>query len=280
MEILKVENLSKVYGKGNSKVVALDNVSFTVDKGEFVAICVVLIVMATFLFSQASIFSIKMVGWTSLLVLSYFLLGREKTLKSTLGSLLLPVFIKITAMLAEIVNIEQVDLLLATIFGGVLAGTGLGLMHRAGYTSGGTDIINQIFNKYLKISIGKAMMITDGLIIFSGLFYFGFEKFMYALVVLYINTTLADKLIIGISQSKSFYVITSKVDEDRDFVINELGHGVTLFNAEGGFSKENQKVLFCVIPTREYFTFKDGIYKIDEDAFFVVSDSYEVYGGE
>lgn len=216
----------------------------------------------------------------SLLFFSYILLGKEKTLKSTLGSLLLPLFLKATAILADFVNIGEVDLLLATIFGGVFAGTGIGLMHRAGYTSGGTDIVNQIFNKYFKISIGKAMMFTDGIIICSGFFYFGFEKFMYALVVLYINMTLADKLIIGISQSKTFYVITSKVDEVRNFVVNEMGHSVTLFNAVGGFSKENQKVLFCVIPTREYFTFKDGINRIDSEAFFVVSDSYEVYGGE
>lgn len=221
-----------------------------------------------------------MIVSVSLLIISYFLLGKEKTIKSTLGSLLLPVFLKLTALLAGLVDIQEVDLLLATIFGGVLAGTGLGLMYRSGYTAGGTDIVNQILHKYFKISIGKAMMITDGIIIFSGLFIFGVTKFMYALVVLYINTTLADKLILGISQSKAFYVITSKVEEVRKFVINEMGHGVTLFNAIGGFSKENQKVLFCVIPTREYFTFKDGIYKIDQDAFFVVSDSYEVYGGE
>lgn len=216
----------------------------------------------------------------SLLILSFFLLGREKTIKSIFGSLLLPVFLKLTALLAGVIEIQEIDLLLATIFGGVFVGTGLGLIHRSGYTAGGTDIINQILHKYVKISIGKAMIITDGLIIFSGLFFFGITKFMYALVVLYINTTLADKLIIGISQSKSFYVITSKVEEVRKFVLEEMNHGVTVFNAIGGFSNENQKVLFCVIPTREYFTFKDGIYRIDPSAFFVVSDSYEVYGGE
>lgn len=215
-----------------------------------------------------------------LLIISFFLLGKEKTLKSALGSLLLPLFLKVTSLFAGYIDIAEVDLLLATIFGGVFVGTGLGLMFRSGYTAGGTDIVNQIIHKYLKISIGKAMMFTDGLIICSGLYFFGLTKFMYALVVLYINTTLADKLTLGISSSKSFYVITDKVDEVKKFIIENMGHGVTVFNAVGGFSKESQKVLFCVIPTREYFVFKEGIYNIDPNSFFVVSDSYEVYGGE
>ena len=72
----------------------------------------------------------------------------------------------------------------------------------------------------------------------------------------------------------------SIVFEVKNYIIKTLGHSVTIFDASGGYSKENQKVLMCVIPTREYFRLKEGINKIDEESFFIVTDAYEVYGGK
>ena len=103
---------------------------------------------------------------------------------------------------------------------------------------------------------------------------------MYAVVVLYIISILTDKVLLGISSSKAFYIVTNRVSEVRNFVLVKLGHGITIFDAVGGFSKEDQKVLFCVVPTREYFKLKEGIHAIDKEAFFVVTDAYEVFGGE
>ena len=102
---------------------------------------------------------------------------------------------------------------------------------------------------------------------------------MYSLIILYLISTLTDKVVLGISDSKAFYIITSKEKEVKDFVINELKHGVTEFNAKGGFNSENQTVLMSVVPTREYYKLKEGIHNIDKNAFFVAMDSYEVKGG-
>lgn len=215
-----------------------------------------------------------------LLIVSLIFLGKEKTAGSVLGSLLLPLFMKLTEIIVIKFPIAIDELFLATIFGGVLTGFGLGLVYKAGFTTGGTDIVNQIMNKYLKISIGKSMLIVDGLIVSSNIFAFGFTNFMYAVVVLYIMSSLTDKVLLGIGDSKAFYIFTDNVLEVKKYVIDTLGHGVTIFDAIGGYTKENQKVLFCVIPTRDYFKLKEGINKIDNDAFFVVTDSYEVYGGE
>ena len=124
------------------------------------------------------------------------------------------------------------------------------------------------------------MFLSDGLIVGSSIFIFGLTKFMYAVVVLYIISILTDKVLLGISSSKAFYIVTNRVNEVRNFVLVKLGHGITIFDAVGGFSKEDQKVLFCVIPTREYFKLKEGIHAIDKEAFFVVTDAYEVFGGE
>ena len=216
----------------------------------------------------------------SLLLISLLVLGKEKTIGSVLGSLLLPLFLEITSFISNYISIDGVELLLAAIFGGLLGGVGIGLVYKAGFTTGGTDIINQIMHKYLKIGFGQAMLIVDVIIVASSIFVFGFNMFIYALVVLFIMTTMTDRVILGVGRSKAFYIITKKTDEIKNFLVNELGHGVTLQDTIGAHSKENQKMLFCVIPTREYYVVKEGINNIDDEAFIVVCDAYEVIGGK
>ncbi|MBE6147667.1 MAG: YitT family protein [Firmicutes bacterium] len=214
-----------------------------------------------------------------LLVISYFVLGKETTARSILGSILFPLFVNITSDFNTFINVGD-ELLLATVFGGVIYGFGLGLVFKAGYTTGGTDIINQILSKYLKISMGNAMLICDGLIVLAGAFVFGITKSMYAIIVIYLISLLADKVLLGISDSKAFYIITEHEDIIKDYILNQLGHGVTIFDAKGGFTKEKQKMLLCVVPTKEYYKLKTGIHELDNKAFFVVTDAYEVFGGE
>lgn len=215
----------------------------------------------------------------ALLGLSFIFLGKEKTFGSVLGSLLLPVFLELTNILSKYVVLEEIELILSAIFGGLLAGVGLGLVYKAGFTTGGTDIINQIMHKYLKISLGKSMLIVDILIVSSSIFVFGLNNFAYALVVLYIMTNMTDRVILGVGKKKAFYIVTDKTIEVKKYIIDTLGHSVTVLDAVGGYSKDNQKLIFCVIPTREYYVLKEGINKIDQEAFFVVCDAYEVFGG-
>ena len=215
-----------------------------------------------------------------LLVVSYFTLGYEKTKGSVLGSLLFPVFVNFTQNISIYFNLGESEIFVSALFGGVLYGIGAGLVFKAGFTTGGTDIVNQIISKYCKVSMGTALLASDGLIVFSGVFVFGLTKLMYALVTLYIISILTDKVLLGISDSKAFYIIAEEDDKIKEYILKELGHGVTTFDAKGGFSKTKQKVLFCVIPTKEYFKLKEGIHKIDSSAFFVATDAYEVYGGE
>lgn len=215
-----------------------------------------------------------------LLIISFFVLGKQKTSGSILGSILLPLFMALMGMISDITKYANEDLFICSIFGGVFAGIGLGLVFKAGFTTGGTDIINQIIHKYIKISMGKSMLILDGLIVTSGFFAFGFTKFMYAIMVLYIMTVMTDRVILGVGKAKAFYIVTDKTTAVKKYIIDNLGHSVTIFDASGGYSKENEKVIMCVIPTREYYKLKEGINKIDNEAFFIVSDAYEVSGGK
>ena len=215
-----------------------------------------------------------------LLIISFLVLGKKKTVGSILGSLLLPLFLALMGWFSDLTGYANEDLFICAIFGGVFVGTGLGLVFKAGFTTGGTDIVNQIIHKFFKLSLGKAMLVTDGIIVTSGFFVFGLTRFMYAILVLYIITFMTDRVILGVSKSKAFYIVTDKTQEVKKFIIDTLGHSVTVFDATGGYSKETQKVVFCVIPTREYFKLKEGINKIDEESFFIVTDAYEVYGGK
>jgi len=215
-----------------------------------------------------------------LLIISFFLLGKEKTIGSIVGSLVFPLFVSLTENITAYIHIANQETLLISIFGGVLYGFGAGLIFKAGFTSGGTDIVNQIVSKYLHVSMGTAMLMSDGLIVLLGGFVFGINKLMYALVVIYITGILTDKVLLGISESKAFYIITDKEDEVKDYILNYLNHGVTIFDTRGGYTKERQKMLMCVVPTKEYFKLKEGIHEIDKDSFFVVTDAYEVSGGE
>ena len=215
-----------------------------------------------------------------LLFMSFCLLGKKKTTASIFGALLMPLFIKLTANIGNLIYIDMSHHLLVAVFGAVFLGLGLGFVYKAEFTLGGTDILNQILNKYFRISMGKALMITDTLIVSCGILVFGFTKGLYAFVILYIIGTLVDKVILGISDSKAFYIITTKDQEVIDYVINVLNRGVTIFKVKGGYKGKNDQVLFCVVPTNEYYKLRTGVKEIDENAFFVVTDAYEVYGGE
>ncbi len=215
-----------------------------------------------------------------LLIVSYFVLGKEKTASSILGSLLYPIAVKLMSNIRIYLDFDTSQLLLSAIFGGVTTGLGAGLVYKAGFTTGGTDIIEQIISKYSKVSMGRAIIMCDGMILLFGTFMFGINNFMYALIVLYLISILADRVLLGISDSKAFYIVTEKDKEVKEFILNKLSHGVTIFEARGGYEQKKQKVLFCVIPTKEYFKLKEGIREIDMNAFFVVTDAYEVHGGE
>ena len=221
-----------------------------------------------------------------LLIVSYFTLGFEKTKGSLVGSILFPICVELTASIGSLIHFNADDLLLNVLFGAVLAGIGSGINFKSGFTTGGTDIVNQIVSKYAHISIGKAMLLSDGIIVLaSGFFlgegnFFAFENVMYAIMVLYIISLMADKVMLGISGAKCFYIVTEKEAEMKHFLIHYLEHGVTILEGKGGYTGKGQNVIMCIVPTKEYFVVKEAIHRIDKDAFFVVVDSYQSSGGQ
>lgn len=221
-----------------------------------------------------------LIGNILLLIISFFALGMDKTKNSVIGSLVFPLFVKLTSPLTAYIPLGDVEMIVIAIFGAVLTGVGYGIIFKTGFTTGGTDIINQIIAKYSKVSLGTSMLMVDGLVVLSAKIVFSWEIVLYGAIVLYIISMLTDKVILGISQSKAFYIVTDKVEEVREFLLSIMNGGVTIINAKGGYSNEKQQLLLGVVPTRSYFVVKEGLKEIDNDIFFLVCDAYEVSNRE
>lgn len=212
------------------------------------------------------------------LTLSFFLLGKKQTLDSVVGSLLFPIFVKLTANIGNYIVIDNSDLLLITIIGGVCVGFAAGIVFKSGFTTGGTDILNQIVSKYLKVSIGTAMFMTDGIIVLVGGFFFGWTRVLYAMIVLYIINIMVDKVVLGISGNKAVYITTDEDDRVCDYLLNELKLGITLIETRGGYTNKKDQIIMCVVPTGEYFKVSEGIEQIDPKAVVLVTDAYQTSG--
>ena len=212
-------------------------------------------------------------------VISYMYLGKEKTFTTIIVSILYPIFVELTANLRLVVSSET-DALLLVIFAGALSGVSNGLIYKVGYNSGGTSVISQIAFEKFNFSIAKTSFIINTIVVLSGAFFFGITNALYAVIYLYINNIVTDKVLLGISNNKAFYIITNEEDKVKDYIINELKHDVTAFDVKGGFLDNRKKALLTVVPTREYYKMTEGIKRIDKKAFFVATDSYQVEGGK
>jgi yitT family protein len=215
-----------------------------------------------------------------LLIFSLFFLGLKRTSGTIIATITYPILVEVTSYLTQYIKIDISDLFLISIFIGVIGGLSNGLMYKTGFSNGGLPIISQILYEKLKFPISKTSFSINGVIVLIGGFYFGWNMVMYAIIILYINSLMIDKIMLGTSNNKAFYIITKKQEEIKRYIINGLNHSVTIFNVEGGFEERKNKVLLTVIPTREYFLLTEGIKELDPDTFFLVCDAYEVRGGK
>lgn len=227
------------------------------------------------------------ITYIALLILSFFTLGKEKTKYSLMGSILYPLFVRLTENAAALIDFDVNNILLVVIFGALLNGLGGGLTFKYGFSTGGSDIICLIMSKYLKISIGDAIKTLNFIIIISSGFFIGgpgvlyaWENVMYAIIAVYIISILNDKVLLGVSSSKAFYIITEHETDVKRFLITQLSKGVTVLEARGGYTGDMKKVLMCAIPTKQYFLVKEGILKIDKDAIILINDVYQSAGLE
>ena len=213
-----------------------------------------------------------------LLIISYFFLGVEDVKNQLVGAIIYPIFVSLTAKITDLIDFGNIEFIIIAVMGGILAGIGYGLIYKSGFSTGGTDVLGALICKYSKISMGNAMMFVNIAIIAMGKVVFSWKIVMYAIVVAYLISVATDKILLGISNSKAFYIVVPK-DKDslvRDFLSSIEGVGSTIIDASGGYSNDKQTLILAVAPTKMYFLIKEGLREIDKDIFYLVCDSYEV----
>ena len=213
------------------------------------------------------------------IIISLFTLGVRKSLLSIIGATTSTIFVYLTADFPEMINFSFDNILLYVLAAGVVGGFGEALVYKAGFNTGGTSILALIIQHYRKKPVGVLVRnLSFGVIILGGIA-FGYTSVMYSILITFISTYMVDRILIGISESKMFFIHTDKQDEVKDFIIEIIESGVTEFDSHGAFSQKKKRILMCVVPTERYTLLKSAIKEIDPDAFIVVSDCYEVLGG-
>ena len=173
----------------------------------------------------------------------------------------------------------SVDFLLVALYGGLLQGVGIGLVFLGGGTTGGTDLLAAIIQNFMRhYSIAQIMQFVDGAVVLVGMYVFGVERALYAIIAVYLVTKVSDGIIEGLKFSKSVYIITEKPDEVSRMVMEDLDRGITGISAKGMYSGQDKLMLFCVVGKKELVHLKEMIDEIDPNAFVIVGDAREVHG--
>jgi len=170
------------------------------------------------------------------------------------------------------------DLVLNTLYGGVVSGIGFGLVYRGQGTSGGSDILARVLNHWRGISISQSYMWTDSLIMFLAGLAFSWENALYALVMLYISGIVAEATTEGSNVVRTALIVTTKPEEVTDIVLREMERGLTVMPARGGYTGEERTVLYCVISRSEVAQIKAVVRDADPKAFMVIGQAHEALG--
>ncbi|MEG1257244.1 YitT family protein [Clostridium sp.] len=201
--------------------------------------------------------------------------GMEFAKKAIFGAIYVSVALWYTSFIPPV----QSDLLIASVFGGLFVGTGVGLVLRASASTGGSDLLAIIIKHFMKkIPINQIMMCIDGSIIVVGLFVFGVEKAMYALISIFIVSKVVNTLVEGVNYSKGVHIISNKSSEIAEELMKHLNRGITSINGRGVYTGESKDILFIVCSTEELIELQRLVRAVDEVAFITITDVREVMG--
>ncbi|NGY87112.1 YitT family protein [Bacillus megaterium] len=212
--------------------------------------------------------------------LPFFFIGYKQIGKTfALSTLLGVIILSIATSIFHDLPVLTGDPLLATVFGGIVLGVGVGIVIRYGGSLDGTEILAILFNKRTPFSVGETIMFFNLFILGSAGFVFGWDRAMYSLMAYFIAFKTIDIVIQGLDESKSAWIISEQYEQIGEAILARLGRGVTYLNGEGAYTGDDKKVIFCVITRLEEAKLKAIIDEIDPSAFFAVATIAEVRGG-
>lgn len=210
-----------------------------------------------------------------LFILSLRELGSKFIIRTVYGTVLFSFF---TDFLFSLFEPMTADSFLATLYGGVILGVGLGIVFRAGASTGGSDLAVLLFNKYFKITTGQAFLLVDTIVIVLAAFVFDLELALYAFLALFISSRLIDVVQESPYLTKAALIISSRPQIIEQKILEELKRGATSFKGKGVYTGAEREVILCVVSRLEVSRLKELVYKIDSSAFIVFIDTREVLG--
>lgn len=222
-------------------------------------------------------FSPDIVQWAinlPLFVLGIFILGKNFGMKTFVGTIAVPFFVGVSSAWPA----ATPDPLLGAIFGGMACGVGIGIVFRGKGSTGGIDLAAQILHKYVPLPFGICVALFDGVIVLTATFVFSVEQGLYALIGLFVTSRTIDLVQVGLNSSKNLMIITDHVEPVREALLNQVDRGVTVWQAEGGYTKEERRMIMCVVNQNEFSRTSQIIKLIDPNAFIVVMNASEVIG--
>ena len=204
-------------------------------------------------------------------IISYVTLGKKSLFGIFYATVFYPLFVNLTSNITQIIVINYNDMVLLAIFGGILSGISGGLIYKMGFASSGLGVLGPIFNKYFKLSISYSNFIINAIIVLLGGYCFGLESVLCAIILLYLNNYISNKIILSVSFNKAIYISSNKQKEIMAFLYDFYGYKPTIMETIKG-----KEIIFIVVSTRRYNKIINHLKEIDQDVFYSVSEAYEV----
>ena len=230
------------------------------------------------IFPAFSIGAVMLVSNIVLFILGFLLIGKQFGAKTIYASFALSFMIGLFEWIAPLDGPVVGDTFLNLFFGILISGVGMAIVFYQNASTGGTDIIAKIINKYYSIEIGKSLLIADFIVVALAIGFYGLEPGLYALFGVIMNAFLIDSIIEGLNIKINVRIVSKEASQIKKFIIHELNRGATVFKAEGAYSEEVINIISTVLNKREFIKIKGYIKSIDEHAFVTVSSVREVIG--
>ncbi len=227
-----------------------------------------------------------LIGNVPLFLLGWrFLGGRRFAMRTAAAiitySLLTDLLMKIPAFVHYsdiLINDLKGDIFLNSLYGAIISGVGFGLVYRARGTSGGSDILARILNKWRGVSMTQSYLMVDTAVILSAGFIFGWKAALYAMITLYVSGLVSETVLEGGGTVRTAMIITNRPEDVSARVIENMERGVTYLEGRGAYTGNSRPVLYCVVSRSEVSTLKTIVHEIDPDAFMVIGVAHEALG--
>ncbi|MGN0423015.1 MAG: YitT family protein [Lachnospiraceae bacterium] len=212
-----------------------------------------------------------------LFILGTFVLGKKFALTTIISTIVYPVFLSIVQAIPGIDALTD-NIMLATIYAGALLGIGIGLVVRVGASTGGTDILALVLNKWFHVSIAVMMYVVDFIVLGFQVLFSNSEQILYGILALVLTTLVMNRVILMGQSQIQLFVITEKYEEVKERMLKEIDAGVTMVHIETGYGEKQQKGVLCVIPNRKLYSVNQMVQAVDPKAFITITQINEVRG--